>query len=260
MSEDDPWLAEAERLTSQFASTHGFAYRASKREISASFEIGCFHILLRFYAERGDLSPVNLQGNQYRYLTTPAGNPSNFSYVQVVTKSGVFEIRQQVRIANSKDSRIAFTPDLVVLPSGVQIKAEKHDAYANGRRRFFSASSDQVVAVHECKSLPPFPELLVSFLGMIRVGCDWAQRSLSQRDPAGDHLAPTLFVGGNASSWNARMIRALEKEFPVNIVCGLHVQQLKLVGKRENLNRFGPAMLPSNHSAPTVVDSALGAS
>ena len=45
----DNWLASVERACERFADKHAITYRKSEREISASFEIGCFHALVEFY-------------------------------------------------------------------------------------------------------------------------------------------------------------------------------------------------------------------
>ena len=52
---------------------------------------------MRFYKKQGYvLTLENLKDNEYRYLTTPSGNPSNFSYVTLSGTDGEFELRQQV--------------------------------------------------------------------------------------------------------------------------------------------------------------------
>lgn len=38
----------------------------------------------------------------------------------------------------------------------------------------------------------------------------------------GEHLAPTLFVGGSARALHLKMIKGLKKAYPLNIVVGLH--------------------------------------
>jgi hypothetical protein len=109
-------------------------------------------------------------------------------------------------------------PDLAAVSGG------RDPDHAGGKRGFFSVSSFDVIAAHECKSLVPFPELLVSFIGIVIAGHAWLEPAnmLSQIDPLGLHLAPTLFVGGSAKPMQRRMIAAIEKKFPVNIIPGLH--------------------------------------
>ena len=125
-------------------------------------------------------------------------------------QNDVVEIRQQVRIVSHIGEDIAFTPDLVVVPSSVDIHIVKDSDYANGKRRFFYVTSDQIIAAHECKSLTPFPELLISFIGMMVAAHSWFEQdedtSLIVQD--GDHLAPTLFVGGSARALHLTAIFA----------------------------------------------------
>src|SRR5690606_33781515 len=81
-----------------------------------------------------------------------------------------------------------------------------------------------VVAAHECKSMTGFPELYVSFLGLTTVAHAWLEESDRGIVAPGSrgHLAPTLFVGGETSNLHRRMITALEKAFPINIVTGIY--------------------------------------
>jgi len=200
------WVKKAEQLSEAFGSKHKVVINATERQLSASFEIGCFHALLQYYELYGyKANPANLIDDKYRYLTTPSGNPSNFSYVALQGADGDFELRQQVRIESHVDPNICFTPDLVVLAKDAAVSAQSRPDFAGGKRPFFKVSSVDVVAAHECKSTNPFPTggrvTLTSGLG---------------------HMAPTLFVGGTAKSLHLKMIGAMQKCYGMNIVCGLH--------------------------------------
>lgn len=235
MPTSDAWVRKIENRMNAFASRHGLVFSASARQVSASFEIGCFHALCDFYSVSCALIPEGLTaGNEYRYLTSPSGNPNNFSYVRMVHASGEFELRQQVRIRSHLHSDIAFTPDLVVVRSGAAILSEKDGDYASGKRAFYCVTSDDVIAAHECKSLNPFPELLVGFLGMLIAAHKWLESPTDRAQIVEDglHLAPSLFVGGTARALHVRMVKALEQCYPINIVLGLHVGTWSLLGGR----------------------------
>ncbi|MEO7594152.1 MAG: hypothetical protein ABI134_23270 [Byssovorax sp.] len=152
-------------------------------------------------------------------MTTPNGNPKNFSFVELrTTKGGFWQLRQQVRVRSHLHNDIAFTPDIVVVDGTAKISESKDPDYAGGKRTFFSVSSDALVAAHECKSMSGFPELYVSFIGMLLAahkrlgGVDDAVSGLPHTGPDG-HLAPTLFVGGEASNLHKRMIAALQQVY-----------------------------------------------
>jgi hypothetical protein len=224
-TQDQAWLAEANRLADAFAKKHGHLLGLSDRHLSAAFEIGSLHALLRYYeSQEYVLEPANLtESGEYRYLTSPNGNPSNFSYVRARGPDGLFEVRQQVRIESHVDERICFTPDIVVMVAGTDIRSSKDKSYASGKRPFFRVSSSGVVAAHECKSMNPFPELIVSFIGMLVVAHEWYPNgSAVQLTSKRGHLAPTLFVGGTARGLHLRMITAMQESYAMNIVCGLH--------------------------------------
>jgi hypothetical protein len=237
----DPWVRKVESACERFAAMHSLIYNKTEREISASFEIGCFHSLVEFYERTCVVTPENLtKDNEYRYLTTPSGNPANFSHVKIVHFAGTFTLRQQVRIRSHLDPDIAFTPDTVVLRESAIIDSAKDRDYAKGKRKFFTVSSSAVVAAHECKSMNPFPELLVSFIGHVIAAHEWLDwpdvgRFLSKD---GVHLAPTLFVGGTARALHIRMITALEKCYPLNILVGMHAGNWKLINAPTKLQRL----------------------
>jgi len=218
------WLDEVEKLILDFADRYSLIYSKTEREISASFEIGCFLSLISFYEQKGcEASPQNTDLNgDYRYLTTPNGNPANFSYVQIKKNKELFQIRQQVRIKSHLDPDIAFTPDLIVIVENSVINGQIDPDYANGKRRFFCVDSSHVIAAHECKSMNPFPELLISFIGMVIAGHFWIQDYDPSNPKYGFHLAPTLFVGGTARSLHIRMVEALKRVYPINIILGMH--------------------------------------
>lgn len=221
---DGAWLKRVEELSSDFAKKHSLILQVTERQLSASFEVGCLHAVVKYYeSQKYVAKPASLVDGAYRYLTTPSGNPENFSFVALVGDDGEFELRQQVRIESHIDPNICFTPDLVVLQRNSRIEASRREDFASGKRPFFRVSSVDVVAAHECKSTNPFPELLVSFIGMLVAAHEWyPDGARAQLVKGYGHLAPTLFVGGTAKSLHLKMIKAMQKSYGMNIVCGLH--------------------------------------
>lgn len=238
---DDDWLARVEASVERFAREFKIIYAKTDRQLSALFEIGCFHLLVDFYAASYEITPEQLDRNgDFSYLTTPAGNPANFSFVALNGEDGEFEIRQQVRVTSRLHPDIAFTPDLLVLRRGSHIAERLDDDYASGKKRYFSVDSSEVVAVHECKSLNPFPELLVSFIGFVAAAHEYfddAEGRITFRDH-GRHLAPTLFVGGSARGLHLRMIRAMRSVLPINVIVGIHSGTANLFGDDAEVRRF----------------------
>ncbi|MGY3039205.1 hypothetical protein ACVWWQ_000792 [Rhodanobacter sp. TND4EL1] len=231
------WVKQAESLSKAFASRYKVLIHSTDRQLSASFEIGCFHALLQYYEIQGyKIKPENLIDGNYRYLTTPSGNPDNFSHVALKGLDGEFELRQQVRIESHVDPEICFTPDLLVLTKNASVGAQKRLDFAGGKRSFFKVSSVDVVAAHECKSTNPFPELLVSFIGMLVAAHAWyPSGGHAVLTKGSGHMAPTLFVGGTAKPLYLKMIRAMQKCYGMNIVCGLHEGTWDLKGADNRL-------------------------
>jgi hypothetical protein len=233
---DISWIKAIERRIQRFCQDHALAYKKSERELSASFEIGCLHLLTNDYSKRGTLELKNLENGSFKYLTTPAGNPNNFSWIKVTMGGHEFQLRQQVRIRSHLDEDIAFTPDIVVLNGAAVVNETKDKDFANGKKRFFNVASSAVVAAHECKSLVPFPELLISFVGPLIAAHTWFDLAgNSNLDEPGAHLAPTLFVGGSTNAIQRRMVKALERVYPLNILAGLHNTQRRLEDDESDL-------------------------
>jgi hypothetical protein len=237
---EDEWLKTVEAKVRQFARTHGVTYAKTERIVAAAFEIGCFHSLVEYYAQTCVVEPENLKDGKFRYLTTPNGNPANFSYVVIKHKNRTYQLRQQVRVRSSIHSDIAFTPDMVVFRTSKQVKDHRDDDYAKGKRSFFFVEAADLVSFHECKSMNPFPELMVSFLGMIFAAFPWAKETdFGERiDKDSLHLAPSLFVGGSARGLHLRMVKALKASFPVNIILGMHYGTWELDRDDADLNRI----------------------
>ena len=242
MMKNNDWLSNINDMVNDFAKKHSHTYNKNKRELSASFEIGCFHALLKYYEGMGFVLEVeNLtKGTEFRYLTSPSGNPANFSYVVASIGNTEYEIRQQLKIYSDLDEQISFAPDLAVVKRNIEIEEVRDPDFANGKRKFFRVSSRDVIAAHECKSLPPFPELMVSFVGMYITAHTWHldDNPSVKPDIKGLHLAPTMFVGGSAKAMHLKMIRAMEKVYPINIIVGMHEGTWNLYANNRKLNKL----------------------
>lgn len=243
MSDDNSWLSSVDALVAAFAEEHSFTFSKKSRELSASFEIGCFHALLNYYERVGfELRVENLTvDNEFRYLTSPNGNPDNFSFIVAKIGESEYEIRQQLKIYSNLDEMISFAPDLAVVKRNLDIEKVKDKDFANGKRSFYRVSSSDVIAAHECKSMPPFPELMVSFIGMYITAHSWHSDeapTVLLDNKKGLHLAPTMFVGGHAKAMHLRMIRAMERVYPINIVVGMHEGVWNLYQDNRKLNKL----------------------
>ncbi len=222
----DPWLEDVEKRIRAFANTFGATYSVTERQQSAAFEIGCLLLLADDYTTQDvTLGVENLAADgSFRYLTSPNGKPQNFSWMRVGSGPGELALRQQVRVRSHLHPDITFTPDFVLMEAGAPIDQVRDPDYAGGKRGLFAVSAAHVVSVFECKSLPGFPELFVSFVGIVSTAHDWLANK-SRGEPLATsrgHLAPTLFVGGAPSNLHRRMVTGLEAVFPMNIVAGLH--------------------------------------
>src|SRR5512138_416637 len=79
----DQWVADVEAEMASFASSNSSILGTTERVLAAFFEIGCFLSLVEDYEHQSitvGIENLTTEGS-FRYLTTPSGNPSNFSYV-----------------------------------------------------------------------------------------------------------------------------------------------------------------------------------
>lgn len=218
----DEWVKKATALIQRFERKYSNTYIRKEREYYALFEIGCFLSLVDVYKKKKfTITAKNLINGSFRYLTTPNGDPANFSYIEICKENKKYQIRQQVRVASSKDERIYFTPDILIIKGGAKILEKKDKLYASGRRKFFYVKSSKVVAAHECKSLEPFPELFASFIGMFMLAHDWNTGNI-KTSKKHTHFAPSLFVGGRARGFHLKMIEGYEEGYPINIITNIH--------------------------------------
>lgn len=235
---DSDWTDNVKARMLQFANRHSTLYSKKKRELWAFFEIGSLIALADLYEKQGCSSSVkNLVRNEYRYKTSPEGNPINFSYIVFEKDGERFELRQQIRIRSHYHEDLSFTPDIVVCKYDSLISGQKIPEYHGGKRKLNLIDSHDVISSHECKSLPPFPELLVSFLGNLFAAHQWYVNNNFDNSVSKDaiHLAPTLFVGGSSRPLHLKMIAALKSRFPVNIITGLHSGTMNLVARSNEL-------------------------
>jgi hypothetical protein len=70
---------------------------------------------------------------EFAYLTSPAGNPANFSYVIASINNVEYEIRQQLKIYSDLDEQISFAPDLAVVKKNIEIEEVRDPDFANGK-------------------------------------------------------------------------------------------------------------------------------
>ena len=223
---NDDWVKDVERQIADFASQFGTTYSVTERQQSAAFEIGCLLRVIDDYQEQNAIISVQNLGEDggFRYLTSPSGKPANFSWLRVQAGPHALDLRQQVRVRSHFHPDVTFTPDFVLLDADAPIEQRRDPDFAGGKRGLFAVDSAAVVSAFECKSLPGFPELFISFVGMLMAAHNWVDdnaRGAIDTYPTG-HLAPTLFVGGVPSNLHKRMVAGLEQALPMNIVTGLH--------------------------------------
>ncbi len=222
---EDAWLSIVENSMRKFSEKYKFKYALRKNVSYALFEIGCYLLIVGYYSKNcANLYPVGLVDGVFRYKTSPQGNPANFSFYQGVIDGKSFDIRQQVRVESKISEGVYFTPDIAIILSGDVIGSKRDPLYSKGKKEYFFIKSENVISIHECKSMNPFPELIASFYGFLDLAHEWFTCSGYHEcvSKNGIHIAPTLFIGGDAGGLHHKMIKEMRKVVPMNVVIGLH--------------------------------------
>lgn len=211
-----------------FLNYYGTTINREVEKISTLFEITCYNYVIEFYVTQGfTLIPRNPKnsGNFFIYKTSPAGNLPNYSYFEarktVQTNTGPrkisFDIRQNVPVQSSHDLDVYFTPDIVICVN--QFDTVKDHSYYHATRWRHYLKNEGLISFAEAKHYNPFPEILVSFIGIIHE----LNPSLLKKNgkKSGIHLAPSLMVSGRGGAPVERIKTNFEKRYTLNIFLGL---------------------------------------
>lgn len=222
--------------------------RIHGKRMSDYFEMTCFNKIVRFYELKGYTVEVrNLKRKEYRYKCSPAGIFSNFSFFEasISNTEGTFkyEIHHNLAVQSSHNKDIFTTPDITVIKSR---KAKTTKKYYDSGVRFSYVKNLDCLTFCEAKQLPPFPELLFNFIGIVNeLKKEYMTNDGFPHNPV--HIAPSLMISGIPNKQTSRIKMYLEERYCINILFDLYhtgsnifsknqVSKLRIAGKTPSAN------------------------
>lgn len=214
------------------------------KRMSDYFEMACFNNIVKFYELKGYIVEVrNLKKKEYRYKCSPAGIYSNFSYFEAINtnEDGTFkcEIHHNLAVQSSHNKDIFTTPDITVIKSK---KAKTTKKYYDSGKRFSYVKNSEFLTFCEAKQLPPFPELLFNFIGIVNeLKKEYMTDEGFSHNPV--HIAPSLMISGIPNKQTSRIKDCLEDRYCINILFDLYhsgkniftknqISRLRITGKK----------------------------
>lgn len=216
-----PWI-DRQTLINQakaFVERNGYFLRNHANRISSLVEIAVYNSVVNYYQTCGfSLEAKNLGPKKsFRYKISSAGYTKNFSYFEATDpKSGSITcIFHNTKIQSAHHGHLYYTPDVAVCKDGgnttTKLKSgRKHSFIVNKELLFFA----------EVKHLPPFPEALFSFTGLVQEFLPCFISGNVILDNAHLHLSPILVFTGVSSEHSETIRSELISRYGINIVFG----------------------------------------
>lgn len=244
MASITPWKDRTELLKdiSSFITRNGSFFNQNSKRMSDLFEMSVYNDAVKFYRrKRYKVSICNLmRDGTFKYKLSTAGLINNFSYFKaekIVRNELVdsVEIHHNIKIQSAHDDHIYYFADVSVsVCNGVTTKKQK-----NNKRHSF-IKSDDMITFFEVKNMNPFPEVLLSFSGLVlEVKPEFITgKSISVSDDK-SHLTPSIVFSGVGSSHAETVANKLSQRYGYNVIRGLFRNKGKIYSF-DNLNTYDP--------------------
>jgi len=236
-----PWIERDDLIKniSSFVRNNSDYFKNNAKRMSDLVEMSVYNEVLRYYKGLKYKVSVNRLGRNgnFRYKLSPNGLQQNFSYFSATRSQrgqiiDSVEIYHNVKIQSSHDNHIYYTADIsVVQPEGVITEEQKN------KRRHSYIGNEALITFFEVKHLNPFPEILLSFNGIVlEVLPEFITRKVAL-DKNGPHLTPAIVFTGLGSQFAQDMANKLTHRYGINIIRGLTSNKGK-IPTFNGLNRF----------------------
>lgn len=204
-----------------FIQRNGYFLKQNANRISQLVEVAVYNSIVEYYSTRGfTLQAMNLgPKNSFRYKISSTGLAKNFSYFQATDSQtgAVVCIFHNTKIQSAHHDHLYYTPDVAVCKDGGNMT----NKLKSGRDHSFIVNT-HLLSFAEVKHLPPFPEALFSFTGLVQEflpGFIAGTMDLYP-NPNKVHLSPMLVFTGVSSEHNEKIRTELRKRYGVNIIFG----------------------------------------
>ncbi len=229
---------ELKKDIQKFLNAHSVTFSQELNRTSVFFEVAVFNDVVKFYENSGfDVVPMNLKPRkkQFVYALSPNAKPENVSYFHVTKKykrkpDREFEIRHNLRIQSSHDTRVFVSPDYAVIePDSISSTKVKH--YYNSKVDYFYVAASDVATFAETKHYNPGPELVLNFVGLVNeIMPELMTGNIPTKLPK--HFGPALFVSGVGNSHLQDIQDSLMNRYSINVLFGLFAYPNQLYSAR----------------------------
>lgn len=216
-----------EKSISLFLRKHNTSMLTYKSKLSSFFEMKMYNDIVRAYEHLGySVKPENIFGKTFKYKNTTSGYIDRFSYFSIEKEDMKYWVLHNVKIESRVYSKCYLTADIsIVLPNASQ-------RTVIDKRSLDYIPNNSLLTFFECKLMPPFPELLASFVGLVFVlkpECMICNASKKQ------HIAPSLLCSGNGS-YNTKVFKnVIIGRHDINVCENLSYRTLKAMQRQNEL-------------------------
>jgi len=153
----------------------------------------------------------------FRYKASSTGYTKNFSYFTVTdVESGLIAcIFHNTKIQSAHHLHLYYTPDVAVCTEQGNVT----DKLKSGRKHSYIVN-DKLISFIEVKHLPPFPEALFSFTGLVLEFLPNFINHTVVFDDKATHLSPMIVFTGVSSDHSETIRKELTTRYGINIVFG----------------------------------------
>jgi len=226
---------DVKKRISDFLSKHDTILSNYRSRLSGFYEMMMYNEVVRSYEELGfQAKPQGVKDGIFKYKLVSSGYVKNFSYFELSYKNNSFWIIHNLKVEAKGYKNSYITPDIsIVIPDKIQravISRKKQDYIENSN----------LVTFFECKLMPPFPELLASFVGLTYCIKPNFLTQYKNTDylKKGKHVNPSLLCAGNGSMHANIFKNEILEKHSVNICINLSYKTLRMMIKKSELKLF----------------------
>ena len=209
-----------------FLNSHKATLEKVQSKLSSFFEMKIYNDVVRAYEKMGyNCKPIQLQKNgSFKYKTSTNGYLKNFSMFEIEKNGKCFWIVHNLK-CESKDYVDSYiTADICV------INKNSHKRKKIDRQPIDYVPNSDLMTFFECKFMNPFPELIASFIGLVKV----LTPELLNITSGKSHIAPSLVCANNGSINSYRFGNSVKTMHTVNILNNMAYRTMKArIAKRQ---------------------------
>ncbi len=216
-----PWIDRRTLIDEarQFVHRNGYFLRTHAKRISSLVEIAVYNSIVSYYEDSGyRLRAMNLgPKSSFKYKVSSTGHTKNFSYFRAtdVESNATIDIFHNTKVQSAHHGHLYYTPDVAVC----EIRGNVTKLLKSGRRHSYIVNA-KLISFVEVKHLPPFPEALFSFTGLV---LEFLPRFIDHTviiDGRATHLSPMIVFTGVPSAHSENIRDVLMERYGINIVYG----------------------------------------